>query len=220
MQAEIGESDQYVYISPKGCRFASSKAACANAGKEPLLDTAKQLEELCEVRRLATKLPTLSDDMLEEQRSAFEAAASSTADAQASAEPADTAVETRWVDTAQTNPQAQWQHVTLPSARLAERIREFEASADHPDPEQRGFKLAEEQRAICRWFGNALDVALDEEIRQIPVNQRKQSACLLIGAGGTGKTTIILQLLLPIFLQYFPAVDGEDRYAENEAELI
>ena len=30
-----------------------------------------------------------------------------TADAQASAEPNDTAVETRWVDTAQTNPQAQ-----------------------------------------------------------------------------------------------------------------
>ena len=107
MQAETGESDQYVYISPKGCRFASSKAACANAGKEPLLDTAKQLEELCEVRRLPTKLPSLSDDMMEEQRSAFEAAASSTADAQASAEPNDTAVETRWVDTAQTNPQAQ-----------------------------------------------------------------------------------------------------------------
>ena len=60
---------------------------------------------------------------------------------------------------------------------------------------------------------NALDVALDEEIRQIPVNQRKQNTCLLLGAGGTGKTTIILQLLLPIFLQYFPAVDGEDRYA-------
>ena len=58
--------------------------------------SAKQLEELREVRRLATKLPTLSDDMLEEQRSAFEAAASSTADAQASAEPTDTAVETRW----------------------------------------------------------------------------------------------------------------------------
>ena len=42
VQAETGESDQYVYISPKGCRFASSKAACAHAGKEPLLDTLPQ----------------------------------------------------------------------------------------------------------------------------------------------------------------------------------
>ena len=42
VQAETGESDQYVYISPKGCRFSSLKAACAHAGKEPLLDTLPQ----------------------------------------------------------------------------------------------------------------------------------------------------------------------------------
>ena len=42
MQAETGESDQYVYISPKGCRFTSLKAACAHASKEPLLDTLPQ----------------------------------------------------------------------------------------------------------------------------------------------------------------------------------
>ena len=101
----------------------------------------------------------------------------------------------------------------MPSARLAARIQEFEASADDPDPNRRGFKLADGQRAICKWFGHALDVALDEEIRQVPVNERKQSACLLIGAGGTGKTTIILELLLPTFLEFFPAQDGEDRYA-------
>ena len=101
----------------------------------------------------------------------------------------------------------------MPSARLAARIQEFEASANAPYPNRRGFKLAEEQRAICKWFGHALDVAVDEELRQVPVNERKQSACLLIGAGGTGKTTIILELLLPTFLEFFPAQDGEDRYA-------
>ena len=73
--------------------------------------------------------------------------------------------------------------------------------------------MADGQRAICKWFGHVLDVALDEDIRQVPVNERKQSACLLIGAGGTGKTTIILELLLPTFLEFFPAQDGEDRYA-------
>ena len=83
---------------------------------------------------------------------------------------------------------------------------------------ERGFKLADGQRAICKWFGHALDVALDEEIRQVPVNERKQSACLLIGAGGAGKTTIILKLLLPTCLEFFPAQDGEDRYAFFHAQ--
>ena len=115
-----------------------------------------------------------------------------------------TAVETHPVDTEPTNPQSQWQHVELPSARLAAMMQEFEASADDPDPNRRGFKLADEQRAICTWFGHAVDVALDEEIRQVPVNERRQSACLLIGAGGTGKTTIILELLLPTCFGILP----------------
>ena len=140
--------------------------------------TAKQLEELCEVRRLALQLPTLSKDMLDAQRAAFQASVTSTDDVQACAEPNEKAVETHRVDTEQTNPQAQWQHVELPSGRLVARIQEFEASADDPDPNRRGFKLADGQRAICKWFGHALDVALDEEIRQVPVNERKQSACL------------------------------------------
>ena len=175
--------------------------------------TAEQLAELQEVRRLSSKLPTLSKEMLDEQRSAFEAASHHDVDhAQAAAEPTEKAVETHGVDTAETNPQAQWQHVAQPSARLAARIQEFEASADDPDPERKGFTLADEQRAICKWFGAVLDVAVDEEIKGVPVNRRTQSACLLIGAGGTGKTTIILKLLLPTFLEFFPQIDGEDRY--------
>ena len=101
----------------------------------------------------------------------------------------------------------------LPSDRVAARIQEFEASANDPDPNQRGFRLADEQRAICKWFGKALDVAFDEETRGVPVNTRTQSACLLIGAGGTGKTTIILEIMLPIFLEYFPTQDKDERYA-------
>lgn len=99
--------------------------------------TPKQLEELCEVRRLHSKRPTLSKDMLDEQRAAFEASVTYTDDAQACAEPNEGAIETDRVDTEQTNPQAQWQHAKLPSARLAAMIQEIEASADDPDPIRR-----------------------------------------------------------------------------------
>ena len=44
------------------------------------------------------------------------------------------------------------------------------------------------------------------------MHQRTQKACLLIGAGGTGKTTIILELILKVFVLYFPAHGDEDRY--------
>ena len=42
LQAETGETNEYVYISPKGCRFASLKAAIAHADKQPLLGTLPQ----------------------------------------------------------------------------------------------------------------------------------------------------------------------------------
>ena len=88
---------------------------------------------------------------------------------------------------------------------MAHKIKEFEASED-------GFVLSAEQRAACKWFGEAMDSTLQDEKNKIPLEQRKQRACLLIGAGGTGKTTVILQLMLSVFCHYFPAMDGEERY--------
>ena len=142
--------------------------------------------------------------MFGEQRTAFEASVTSTDDAQACSGPNEKAVETLRVDAEQTNPQAQWQHAELPSALLAAMIQDFEASADDPDPNRRGFKLADGQRAICKWFGHVLDITLDEEIKQVPVNERKQRACLLIGAGGSGKTTMTLKLAFPTFSGILP----------------
>ena len=66
-----------------------------------------------------------------------------------------------------------------------------------------GFKLAKEQLCACRWLGEAMDVALQEEENEVLLPERTQHACLLIGAGGTGKTTIILELMLDVFCHFF-----------------
>ena len=55
-----------------------------------------------------------------------------------------------------------------------------------------------------------MDVALQEEENKTPLRNRAQHACLLIGAGGTGKTTIILELMLDVFCRFFPARPGEE----------
>ena len=57
---------------------------------------------------------------------------------------------------------------------------------------------------MCKWFGLALGVAYDEETRGVPMNNRTQRVTLLIGGGGTGKTTIILKLCMEVFVEYFP----------------
>ena len=100
-------------------------------------------------------------------------------------------------------PEAEWRAFSKPSAAMARKVAAFEKSAA-------GFKLAPEQLSACRWFGEAMDVAFHEEESKIPLRKRAQHACLLIGAGGTGKTTIILELMLDVFCRFFPARPGEE----------
>jgi hypothetical protein len=57
-----------------------------------------------------------------------------------------------------------------------------------------------------------MDATLRDEEKQVPLQERTQRSCLLIGAGGTGKTTVILLLMLTVFCHFFPGQDGEDRY--------
>ena len=100
-------------------------------------------------------------------------------------------------------PEAEWRTFSKPSVAMARKVAAFEKSAG-------GFKLAPEQLSACRWFGEAMDVALQEEENKTPLRNRAQHACLLIGAGGTGKTTIILELMLDVFCRFFPARPGEE----------
>ena len=100
-------------------------------------------------------------------------------------------------------PEAEWRIFSKPSAAMARKVAAFEKSAG-------GFKLAPEQLSACRWFGEAMDVALQEEENKTPLRNRAQHACLLIGTGGTGKTTIILELMLDLFCRFFPARPGEE----------
>ena len=92
-------------------------------------------------------------------------------------------------------PEAEWRTFSKPSAAMARKVAAFEKSAA-------GFKLAPEQLSACRWFGEAMDVALQEEENKTPLRKRAQHACLLIGAGVTGKTTIILELMLMFFVAF------------------
>eukprot|EP00434_Breviolum_minutum_P040126 symbB.v1.2.035650.t1/scaffold4846.1/size33919/1 len=76
-------------------------------------------------------------------------------------------------------------------ASMAQKVVAFEKSST-------GFKSAPEQLSACRWFGEATDVALQEEENRIPLPNCTQHACLLIGVDGTGKTAILLDLTLDI----------------------
>jgi hypothetical protein len=152
---------------------------------------------------LKAKLPTITQSLLDGQRESMQADPSATAMLPHAFElPQETSLE---AEDPGEPPVAYWKTFLQPSVAMAKRVREFETSAE-------GFELSLDQRASCKWFGEAMDATLRDEKNQIPVADRRQHACLLIGAGGTGKTTVILLLMLPVFCHYFPDCDGVERY--------
>ena len=58
-------------------------------------------------------------------------------------------------------PEAEWRTLSKPSAAMARKVAAFEKSSS-------GFKLAPEQLSACRWFAEAMDVALQEERTRRP----------------------------------------------------
>eukprot|EP00434_Breviolum_minutum_P029007 symbB.v1.2.025659.t1/scaffold2468.1/size78489/5 len=65
-------------------------------------------------------------------------------------------------DSAAKSPKAEWRTFSKPSGAMAQKMAAFEKSST-------GFKLAPEQLSACRWFAEAIDVALQEEENQMPL---------------------------------------------------
>ena len=149
--------------------------------------------------RLKEKVPMITQPLLDAQRAAMTndsmGLSRLSADRAATSDCAERAGELA-ANSDVAMPEAEWRTFSKPSAAMARKVAAFEKSAA-------GFKLAPEQLSACRWFGEAMDVALQEEENKIPLRKRAQHACLLIGAGGTGKTTIILELMLDVFCRFF-----------------
>ena len=156
--------------------------------------------------RLKEKVPMITQPLLDAQRAAMTndsmGLSRLSADRAATSDCAERAGELA-ANSDVAMPEAEWRTFSKPSAAMARKVAAFEKSAA-------GFKLAPEQLSACRWFGEAMDVALQEEENKKPLRERAPHACLLIGAGGTGKTTIILELMLDVFCHFFPARPGEE----------
>ena len=130
-----------------------------DAGLLPLTGTTSTLQENCttnlggsckapttqlsESRQIAAALPHVSPEMLNLQRDAFEAKS------EPAPLPADVAhIRPNSPHTA-ADISAHWEILQKPSQRMAVAVRNFEQSED-------GFLLADEQRALCMWFGRSL----------------------------------------------------------------
>ena len=137
--------------------------------------SADEQQQTRDIRKIAGCLPTLTKEMLEMQRDAFDAkkksgsSLSSTTAPSTTSEPASSITS----ENAQAEDvQAHWKNLPTPSKTMEKEIACFEANAHHPDPEQRTFILSDEQKTFCTWFSQALDGAFDEEVRQAPMTDR------------------------------------------------
>ena len=153
-----------------------------------------------EQMRLKEKTPMITQTLLDAQRAAMTKDGIGpdrlSAERAATGSDGDNAME-QPADSDAKGPEAEWRTFSKPSGAMAQKVAAFEKSST-------GFKLAPEQLSACRWFAEAMDVALQEEEKQTPLRNRAQHACLLIGAGGTGKTTTLFGTHAGCLLSFFP----------------
>jgi len=102
-------------------------------------------------------------------------------------------------------PGGRWQR---PSDCIAHLAAEFEAgNTMPPGKKKKKRKLSQDQVLFLTGFAHACNQAWDEERDEVPMSQRRRFSFLLLGQGGSGKTAIVQEVVLPAIDIIFPPED-------------
>jgi len=92
-----------------------------------------------------------------------------------------------------------------PSDYIAHLAAEFEAgNTTSPDREKKKKKLARDQVIFLIGFANACNNVWEQECNDTPMENRTEYAFLLMGQAGSGKTTVVQEIVLPAVDFIFP----------------
>ena len=99
-------------------------------------------------------------------------------------------------------PDGEWQ---LPSDYIVHMATEFEAGRTTlPGKKKKKKQLTRDQVLFLVGFADALNTVWQQERDNIPMDNRKEYSFLLMGQGGSGKTAIVQEILLPSIDFIFP----------------
>lgn len=108
-----------------------------------------------------------------------------------------------------------------PSDVVAHQAEQFEkglTGAPPPPGESRKTKkLTTDQVLFLAKFGHVCNTVWDEERDDMPMARRQRFSLLLMGQGGSGKTALIQDIVLPVLDLLFPA---EDAFTPPQTSLI
>ena len=99
-------------------------------------------------------------------------------------------------------PDGRWQR---PSDYIVHLAKEFEAgNTTLPGKKKKKNKLTRDQVLFLIGFADACNIVWQQECDNIPMEDRKEYAFLLMGQGGSGKTAIVQEIVLPAVDFIFP----------------
>ena len=99
-------------------------------------------------------------------------------------------------------PDGRWQR---PSDYIVHLAKEFEAgNTTLPSKKKKQKKLTRDQVLFLIGFADACNTVWQQECDNIPMEDRKEYAFLLMGQGGSGKTAIVQEIVLPAVDFIFP----------------
>ena len=83
-------------------------------------------------------------------------------------------------------------------------MKRFEAGDTAPPGKPREEKrVTRDQLLFLAQFADAVNQVWDDEQAEVPMNQRKRFSFLLMGQGGSGKTAIVQEVVLPTIDFFF-----------------